>query len=62
MCIRDRDSFLDEFLPKVCLTPATVEVVDKSGNIKGYITENELSKALTKSQADILTKSTTNVG
>ena len=43
------DTFLDEFLPKVCLTPATVEVVDKSGNVKGYITDKELSKALTKS-------------
>jgi len=53
------DSFLDEFLPKVCLTPATVEVVDKSGNVKGYITEKELSKALTKSKADVLSKSKT---
>jgi len=53
----NEDSFLDEFLPQVCLTPATVEVVDKSGNIKGYITDKELSKALTKSQADVLTKS-----
>jgi len=53
------DSFLDEFLPQVCLTPATVEVVDKSGNVKGYITEKELSKALTKSKADVLTKSKT---
>jgi len=55
----NEDSFLDEFLPQVCLTPATVEVVDKSGNIKGYITEKELSKALTKSKADVLTKSKT---
>jgi len=55
----NEDSFLDEFLPQVCLTPATVEVVDKSGNIKGYITEKELSVALTKSKADILTKSKT---
>ena len=37
------DTFLDEFLPKVWLTPATVEVVDKSGNVKGYITDIELS-------------------
>jgi len=49
----NEDSFLDEFLPQVCLTPATVEVVDKSGNIKGYITEKELSVALTKSKSDI---------
>jgi len=44
----NEDSFLDEFLPQVCLTPAIVEVVDKSGNIKGYITDKELSIALTK--------------
>ena len=55
----NEDSFLDEFLPKVCLTPATVEVVDKSGFTKGYITEKELSVALTKSKADVLTKSKT---
>tara|TARA_Y100000590_G_scaffold164302_1_gene188251 strand:- start:434 stop:1492 length:1059 start_codon:yes stop_codon:yes gene_type:complete len=48
----NEDSFLDEFLPKVCLTPATIEVVDKSGNIKGYITDKELNKALTKNQAN----------
>jgi glycine betaine/proline transport system ATP-binding protein len=46
------DTFLDEFLPKVCLTPATVEVVDKSGNVKGYITDKELSNALTKSHSN----------
>ena len=44
----NENDFLDEFLPKVCLTPATVEVVDNEGNIKGYITEKVLSKALTK--------------
>jgi len=55
----NEDSFLDEFLPQVCLTPATVEVVDKSGNVKGYITEKELSNALTKSKSDVLTKSKT---
>ena len=53
----NEDAFLDEFLPQVCCTDADVEVVDKSGNVKGYITEKELSKALTKSKADILTKS-----
>ncbi len=55
----NEDSFLDEFLPQVCCTDADVEVVDKSGNVKGYITEKELSKALTKSKADVLTKSKT---
>ena len=46
------DSFLDEFLPKICLTPAIVEVIDKKGNIKGYITDKELSKALTKTHSN----------
>ena len=48
----NENDFLDEFLPKVCLTPATVEVVDNAGNIKGYITEKELSKALTKTNTN----------
>ena len=51
------DTFIDEFLPKVCLTPATVEVVDKSGNVKGYITDKELSKALTKTHSNGVVKS-----
>ena len=53
----NEDSFLDEFLPQACLTPATVEVVDKSGNIKGYITDKELSIALTKTYANGSSKS-----
>ena len=57
----NEDAFIDEFLPQVCCTDADVEVVDKSGNVKGYITEKELSKALTKSKADVLTKSKVNV-
>ena len=44
----NEDTFLDEFLPRVCCSPTTVEVVDKSGSTKGYITDQELSKALTK--------------
>jgi glycine betaine/proline transport system ATP-binding protein len=48
----NENDFLDEFLPKVCLTPATVEVVDNDGNIKGYITEKVLSKALTKTNTN----------
>jgi glycine betaine/proline transport system ATP-binding protein len=47
----NEDAFIDEFLPQVCCTDADVEVVDKSGDVKGYITEKELSKALTKSKA-----------
>ena len=42
------DQFLDEFLPKVVCSNANCEVVDKNGNVKGYITQKELSKALTK--------------
>jgi len=42
------DQFLDEFLPKVVCSNANCEVVDKNGNTKGYITQKELSKALTK--------------
>ena len=53
----NEDAFLDEFLPKVCLTSATVEVVDKSGNVKGYITDKELSKALTKTHSNGVVKS-----
>ena len=42
------DQFLDEFLPKVVCSNSNCEVVDKNGNVKGYITQKELSKALTK--------------
>jgi len=44
----NEDQFIDEFLPKVVCSSANCEIVDKEGNIKGYITEKELSKALTK--------------
>ena len=53
----NEDSFLDEFLPKICLKPAIVEVVDKNGNVKGYITDKELSKALTKANFNQFVKS-----
>ena len=43
------DQFIEEFLPHVVGTNASCEVVDKSGNIKGYITKKELQKTLTKS-------------
>ena len=42
------DQFIDEFLPKVVCSNANCEIVDKEGTVKGYITEKELSKALTK--------------
>ena len=44
----NEDTLLEEFLPQVCCVPTTVEVIDKSGNVKGYITDKELIKALTK--------------
>jgi glycine betaine/proline transport system ATP-binding protein len=44
----NEDQFIDEFLPKVVCSSANCEIVDKEGNIKGYLTEKELSKALTK--------------
>ena len=43
------DQFVEEFLPQVVGTNASCEVLDKSGNIKGYITTKELQKTLTKS-------------
>ena len=43
------DQFIDEFLPQVVCTNANCEVVDKQGNIKGYITNKELQKSLTRS-------------
>ena len=42
------DQFLDEFLPQVVCSNANCEVVDKEGNVKGYLTQKELSKALKK--------------
>ncbi len=43
------DQFIEEFLPQVVCTNANCEVVDKTGNIKGYITNKELQKSLSKS-------------
>ncbi len=45
----EEDQFLEEFLPQVVCTNANCEVVDKKGNIKGYITNKELQSSLTKS-------------
>ena len=45
----NEDQFLEEFLSKVVCTDATVEVVDKKGDIKGYITNKELESSLIKS-------------
>ena len=43
------DQFIEEFLPQVVCTNANCEVVDKQGNIRGYITNKELQKSLTRS-------------
>ena len=40
------DDFLEEFLPKIVCSDVVVEVVDKTGNIKGYITDKELQNSL----------------
>ena len=43
------DQFIEEFLPQVVCNNANCEVIDKKENIKGYITNKELQKSLTKS-------------
>jgi glycine betaine/proline transport system ATP-binding protein len=45
----NEDQFLEEFLSKIVCSDTTVEVVDKKGDIKGYITNKELETSLTKS-------------
>ena len=43
------DQFIEDFLPEVVCTNANCEVVDKQGKTKGYITNKELQKSLSKS-------------
>ena len=43
------DQFIEEFLPQIVCSDANCEVVDKTGNIKGYITNQELQSSLTRS-------------
>ena len=45
----NEDQFLEEFLSKIVCSDTTVEVVDKKGDVKGYITNKELETSLTKS-------------
>jgi len=45
----NEDQFIEEFLPQIVCTNTNCEVVDKSGNITGYITNKELQSSLTKS-------------
>ena len=45
----NEDQFIEEFLHQIVCTNANCEVVDKSGNVTGYITNKELQSSLTKS-------------
>ena len=45
----NEDQFIEEFLPQIVCSNSNCEVVDKSGNTKGYITNKELQSSLTKS-------------
>ena len=45
----NEDQFIEEFLPQIVCSDSNCEVVDKNGNIKGYITNQELQTSLTKS-------------
>jgi glycine betaine/proline transport system ATP-binding protein len=45
----NEEQFLEEFLSKIVCSDTTVEVVDKKGDIKGYITNKELETSLVKS-------------
>jgi glycine betaine/proline transport system ATP-binding protein len=43
------DQFIEEFLPKIVCKNSNCEVIDKQGNIRGYITNKELQSSLIKS-------------
>ena len=43
------DQFIEEFLPQIVCSNSNCEVVDKSGNVRGYISNKELQTSLTKS-------------
>ena len=45
----NEDQFIEEFLPQIVCNNANCEVVDKNGNVTGYITNKELQSSLTKS-------------
>ena len=45
----EEDQFIEEFLPQVVCSNSNCEVVDKQGNIKGYISNKELQSSLSKS-------------
>jgi len=41
----NEDQFIEEFLPQIVCNNANCEVVDKSGNVTGYITNKELQSS-----------------
>ena len=43
------DQFIEEFLHQIVCTNSNCEVVDKQGNVKGYISNKELQSSLLKS-------------
>ena len=43
------DQFIEEFWPKIVCKNSNCEVVDKQGNVRGYITNKELQSSLIKS-------------
>ena len=45
----NEDQFIEEFLPQIVCSNSNCEVIDKTGNIKGYISNKELQSSLTKS-------------
>ena len=45
----NEDQFIEEFLPQIVCSNSNCEVVDKIGNVKGYISNKELQTSLTKS-------------
>ena len=45
----NEDQFIEEFLPQIVCSNSNCEVVDKTGNTKGYISNKELQSSLTKS-------------
>ena len=45
----NEDQFIEEFLPQIVCSNSNCEVVDKTGNVKGYISNKELQTSLTKS-------------
>jgi glycine betaine/proline transport system ATP-binding protein len=45
----NEDQFLEEFLSKIVCSDTIIEVIDKKGDVKGYITNKELETSLTKS-------------